>query len=119
MSLLDDAMESFKFKDRITVPDGYGGGVNTAWVDGAGFQATAVEMQPNEVIAAEQSGVKATYKIITKKNVTLMYGAIVQRLSDGKYFQIKSDGTDKKTPASASLDMRSVKAEEIKTLPDL
>lgn len=117
MSLLEQSFEAFKFIDKTTVPDGYGG-VMPSWQDGAEFQATAVEMQPTEIIAAEQSGVKATYKVITKKNITLLYGNIVQRLSDGKLFQIKSDGTDRKTPPSASLDMRSVKAEELKALPD-
>ena len=41
MSLLSESMEGFRYKDRTTQEDGYGG-VDTVWVDGAQFQAAAV-----------------------------------------------------------------------------
>lgn len=117
MSLLEDSYETFRYIDKTTVPDGYGS-VTPVWKEGAEFEATASDMNPTEVIAAQQSGVKASYKIITRKDINLTYGTIIQRESDGKYFIIKSDGNDNKTPASASLDMRVVKAEELKALPE-
>ena len=42
----------------------------------------------------------------------LYYHDVIKRLSDGKIFRITSDGDDKATPKSASLNMRSVSAEE-------
>ena len=117
MSLLDEGMETFKFIDKTTAADGYGS-VSVVWHEGAEFQGALADMSPQEVMAADQIGVRATFKIITKRDITLLYGTIVQRAFDGKYFQIKSDGTDKKTPASAGLDMRIVKAEALKALPD-
>ena len=47
-----------------------------------------------------------------------MHGDIIKRLSDDKFFWITSDGTDKKTPLSSTLDMRVVTAEEMDSLPD-
>lgn len=117
MSLLDEGMELFRYIDKTTAPDGYGS-VAVVWHEGAEFMAATADMSPQEVMAADQIGVRANFKIITKKDITLMYGTVVQRQSDGKYFQVKSDGTDKKTPKSAGLNMRIVKAEALRALPD-
>ena len=57
-------------------------------------------------------GLTSLYTITTKKAVTLQYHDIVKRVSDGKVFRVTSDGDDQKTPASATLDMRNVTAEE-------
>ena len=116
MSLLIEAMEKCKYMDKTTQPDGYGG-VITAWVEGASFDAAIVLDTSMEARRAEVEGVTGLYTVTTQKNVTLMYGDVFKRLSDGKYFKIKSDGTDKKTPASAGLNMRQVTAEELDFLP--
>ena len=64
-------------------------------------------------IAAVQ-GVTALYTVTTRKNINLQYHDVFRRESDGKIFRVTSDGDDKKTPASASLNMRQVSAEEWK-----
>jgi hypothetical protein len=62
-------------------------------------------------VAAVQ-GVTALYTVTTEKNINLQYHDVFRRASDGKVFRVTSDGDDKKTPASASLNMRQVSAEE-------
>ena len=116
MSLLIEAMESCHYMDKSTVADGYGG-VTTVWTRGAEILAAVVLDTSMEARQAAALGVTSVYTIVTGKAVTLMYNDFLQRDSDGKYFRITSDGTDKKTPASAGLDMRTVTAEEIKALP--
>ena len=117
MSLLAEAMEACQFIDKTTVDDGYGG-VGPSWIPGAEFKAAVVFDNSLEARRAEKEGVKNLYTITTSKSVTLGYGDIFQRLSDQKYFRVTSDGTDKKSPLSASLDMRVVSAEELNKLPD-
>ena len=116
MSLLTDAMEDFIYKDKRTVPDGYGG-VQTEWVDGAEFLAALSFDTSTEARRAEKEGVENLYTITTQRGITLMYGDIIRRQADGKLFFITSDGTDKKTPLSATLDMRVVTAKELESLP--
>ena len=117
MSLLAEAMEDCQFIDKTTVDDGYGG-IKPSWVDGAEFQAAVVFDTSLEARRAEKEGVKNLYTVTTRRNVTLMYGDIFRRLADEKIFRVTSDGTDKKSPLSGSLDMRVVSAEELESLPD-
>jgi hypothetical protein len=56
--------------------------------------------------------VTGLYTIITEKNINLQYHDVVKRLRDEKIFRVTSDGDDKRTPASAGLNMRNVSAEE-------
>jgi hypothetical protein len=44
--------------------------------------------------------------------MNLQYHDIFRRVEDGKIFRVTSDGDDKKTPESATLNMREVTAEE-------
>lgn len=111
MSLLDEAMESFVMMDRITAPDGYGG-YNSFWREGASIKAAAVLDTSMEARVGEKQGVTALYTITTGKSVNLQFHDVIKRTSDGKIFRIKSDGDDKRTPASAGLNMRQVTAEE-------
>lgn len=111
MSLLSEAMESFVIMDKQTSADGYGG-VKTIWTDGAEIKAACVYNSSVEARVGVIQGLTSLYTIITKKNINLQYHDIVRRLSDGKIFRITSDGDDNKTPASATLNMRNVSAEE-------
>ena len=111
MSLLSEAMEKCVMVDRQTTSDGYGGFIAT-WVDGAGIDAAIVLDSSMEARIAEKQGVTALYTITTKKNVNLQYHDVLRRKSDGKIFRVTSDGDDKHTPDSASLNMRQVTAEE-------
>lgn len=111
MSLLTEAMEPCIMLDKSTVADGYGG-FTFVWSNGVEFQAACSDMSPTEIIAAAQTGTKATYKVTTARNINLQYYDVFKRISDGKIFRVTSDGDDKKTPQSATLDMRQVNAEE-------
>lgn len=116
MSLLDEYMESCVMLDKSTSADGYGG-IITAWTKGAEFNAALVFDTSIQARTAAVQGVTSMYTVTTKKLVNLQYHDVFQRKSDSKIFRVTSDGDDKKTPGSATLDMRQVTAEEW-TLPD-
>ena len=111
MSLLDSAMEAFAMIDKSTVPDGYGGFMSV-WTQGAEFQAAATFDTSIEARVAGVQGVTSLYTITTTKAINLQYHDVIKRLSDEKIFRITSDGDDKKTPKTATLNMRQVTAEE-------
>lgn len=116
MSLLLNAMERCVMIDKKTVSDGRGG-MRFKWEDGAEFDAAIVLDTSMQARTAEAQGVKSLYTITTQKMVNLQYHDVIRRLSDDKVFRITSDGDDKKTPATATLNMRLVSAEEW-TLPE-
>ena len=111
MSLLEEAMESYIIMNKITANDDYGGTV-TSWVEGAKIQCAEQFNNSIEAKKAEAQGVTSVYTLTTRKNVNLQYHDVLRRVRDGKIFRITSDGDDLYTPASASLDMRNVSAEE-------
>ena len=111
MSLLSSAFEKCTMIDRTTAPDGYGGFINT-FVDGAEFEAAIVFDTSMQARTAEKQGVSSLYTVTTKRAVTLQYHDVFRREKDGKIFRVTSDGDDKYTPPSATLDMRQVTAEE-------
>ena len=111
MSLLDQEMESCVLMDKTTQPSEYGG-IITTWVEGAPFEAAIVfDSSINGKIAAVQ-GVTDLYTVTTKKNIVLQGNDVVKRESDGKTFMVTTDGKDRHTPASATLNMRVVSAKE-------
>ncbi len=111
MSLLTDAFEKCTIIDKRTVSDGYGG-YNTEWVDGAEIEAAIVFDNSLQARTAEKAGVTSLYTVTTKRNVVLNYHDVFRRQKDNKIFRVTSDGDDKYTPKSATLDMRQVSAEE-------
>lgn len=111
MSLLSAAYETCQYINRAVVPDGEGGNM-TVWTDGALFEAAIRLDSSMEARIGEVQGVTALYTVITERSINLQYHEVIRRLSDGKIFRITSDGDDKKTPESATLNMRSVSAEE-------
>lgn len=111
MSLLSEAMESCHFIDKISDTDEYGG-YKPRYVEGAGFPAAIGFNLSIEARVAEKQGVTSLYTITTKKNMTLEYHDIIRRDRDMKIFRVTSDGDDKFTPSSATLNMRQVTAEE-------
>lgn len=111
MSLLSEAMENCIMLDKVTTPDGYGG-ITTSWRDGAPFKAAIVYNNSMNARVANVQGVTSLYTVTTSKNVNLQYHDVFRRESDGKIFRVTSDGDDNRTPASASLNMRNVSAEE-------
>lgn len=111
MTLLAEAMETCIMLDKSTVADGYGGYI-TNWNEGAEFKAAIVLDTSMEARRAEKAGVTALYTVTTAKSLTLQYHDVFRRARDNKVFRVTSDGDDKATPASATLDMRQVSAEE-------
>ena len=111
MSLLTYAFETCTMLHKTTQDDGYGGEV-AAWVDGATFQAAITFDSSMQARVAQSQGVKSLYTVTTKRNKVLEYHEVFRRERDGKLFRVTSDGDDKFTPDSATLDMRQVTAEE-------
>lgn len=111
MSLLTDAMENCVMLDRISSSDGYGGPVYS-YVEGAPIKASIVFNTSMEARIGAAQGVTNLYTVTTSRSVNLQYHDHIKRLSDGKCFEITSDGDDHKTPASTALDMRVVTAAE-------
>lgn len=111
MSLLTEQMVSCVMLNKQTVADGYGGYITT-WADGAQFKAAIVFDTSIEARAAEKQGVSSLYTVTTTKALTLEYHDVFRRVRDSKIFRVTSDGDDKYTPKSATLNMRQVTAEE-------
>lgn len=111
MGLIDDFMDTFTLIDEVTSDDGYGG-VITEYRDGASITAAITFDTSMQARIAQKSGVSSLYTLTTKKNVVLRYHQILRRESDKKILRVTSDGDDKFTPNSATLDMRQVTAEE-------
>lgn len=111
MSLLDEAMDKCTMLDKTTVEDGYGGYITT-YTDGAEFMAAITFDTSMQARTADKQGVTSMYTVTTSKALTLEYHDVFRRIRDGKVFRVTSDGDDKYTPASATLNMRQVTAEE-------
>ena len=60
---------------------------------------------------AEAEGVTSLYTVTVSKDIALEFHDVIKRKSDGAIFRITSDGTDKKTPNVATIDMRQATAE--------
>ena len=97
--------------NKVRTPDGEGG-FTTQWTDGAEFKAAITFDTSMQARIGEQAGVTSLYTVTTQKNVTLEYHDVFRRSADGKILRVTSDGDDRYTPVSASLDMRQVTAEE-------
>lgn len=111
MSLVSRAMERSYIVDKVTIPDGRGG-VITSYVDGAEIMVAYSFDTSTQARIAEAAGTTNRYTLTTSKAINLQYHDIVRRVRDNKIFRITSDGDDNYTPASSSLDIRQVEAEE-------
>ena len=111
MSLMEDVKTTCMILDKKREPDGEGGWI-TSWHEGAKFMAAVTLDSSIQARIAEKEGVTGLYTVTTAKNINLEYHDVFRRQYDGKIFRVTSDGDDKFTPASASLDMRQVSAEE-------
>ena len=112
MSLLTQAMEDVVLMEKKREPDGEGGFLPAAWVDGAKFKAAITFDSSMQARTAEKDGVTSLYTVTVPKNAKLEYHDVIRRLEDGKVFRITSDGDDKMTPESASFQVIQVTAEE-------
>ena len=112
MSLLSEAMENCMLLNKSSVPDGYGGRRDIWQESDFDFNAAIVFDTSLEARRAEKEGVTSLYTVTTEKSIKLEYHDVFKRISDNKIFRVTSDGDDKYTPASATLNMRQVTAEE-------
>lgn len=111
MSLLSEAMEKCNYYVKTKVPDGYGG-YKTKYVVGTEFYCAITFDSSMEARRADKEGVTSLYTVTTPRTMTLEYHDVFVRDRDKKIFRVTSDGDDKYTPSSATLDMRQVTAEE-------
>lgn len=111
MSLLTEAMTECILLNKVRTPDGEGGFI-TQWTDGGAFKAAITFDASMQARIGEQAGVTSRYTVTTQKNITLEYHDVFRRETDKKIFRVTSDGDDKFTPASATLNMRQMTAEE-------
>lgn len=111
MSLLSEAMEECVILDKTTQTDDYGGFISV-YVEGAPFSAAITFDTSIQARRAEKEGVTSLYTVTTPRNIVLEFGMVFRRSRDNKIFRVTSDGDDRATPNSATLDMRQVTAEE-------
>ena len=96
--------------DRISQDDGYGGMLEM-WVEGAHFMATVTLDDSLQGRTALAQGVTGVYTVVVQRNVNLEPRTVFKRVSDGRYFRVTS--LDKNsTPKNASIDMRTVHAQD-------
>lgn len=88
------------------------GGKHTIYSDGDIFSASIVFNQSLEEKIAMSQGAKVNYNVLTSRDILLNYHDVFRRMSDGKVFRVTSDSEDNVTPKSATLNLRSVTAEE-------
>lgn len=111
MSLYDAAMELCQMVHKISTNDSYGGEITT-YVRGATFEAAITFDTSVQARIGLSQGVKNMYTVYTRKEKVLDPFELFERQSDGKTFRVTSDSKDKKTPPSATLNMRVCTAEE-------
>lgn len=111
MSLLSEAFEDFIVINKSVVDDGYGGTI-TVWTEGAKIKGAMVLDSSTQAKMAETAGVKDLYTLTVTKSLELDFHTVVKRTSDNKIFRLTTDSDDKKTPNSATLNMRQYSAEE-------
>lgn len=111
MSLLSDAFTDFVIINKAYIDDGYGG-TTTQWTEGATIQGAMVHDSDLQSKIAEVMVSKNLYTLTVRREIELDYHTVLKRASDGKIFRLTSNSDDKKTPPSATLDMRQYSAEE-------
>ena len=111
MSLLDATKEKCTMLDKTTESDGYGG-IIVSWVDGAEFYASIAFDDSIEGVKARAAGATELYTVLTSRAINLQYHDVFRRESDNKLLRVTTDGDDDKTPKTAGLNLRRVRAEE-------
>ena len=111
MSLLSEAFTDFIVMNKSIVDDGYGG-AETTWSEGAHIMGAMVLDTSTQARMAQTAGVKDLYTLTVRKALELDFHTVIKRVSDNKIFRLTTDSDDKKTPESATLDMRQYSAEE-------
>jgi hypothetical protein len=111
MSLLSEAMTDFVIINKSYVDDGYGG-TTVTWTEGATIKGAMVHNSDLQSRIAEVMVSQNLYTFTVGREIELDYHTVVKRVSDNKIFRLTSNSDDKKTPPSATLNMRQYSAEE-------
>ena len=110
MNLMESMMEPCIMMDKATISDG-AGGFDTAWVEGARFNAFVRKETAPELIVAEKEGVKETFTVVVMKGVPLEYHDVFKRLSDNAIFRLTSNTLDSAAPEHSTVPIAKVTAE--------
>lgn len=115
MSLLEDFARSCVLleKKRTESPEG---GWTTEWVEGAEFKNYMALDTSMEARIAEQQGVTSLYSALVDKEVPIEYNDYFRDLQLGETFRVTSNPEEKKTPISASIQVKYFTAEK-RSLP--
>jgi len=111
VSLLEEYMTACTLIEKTRVADGEGGWTTT-WVDGASFDAAITLDNSTTARVAAKEGVTNLYTVTTSRGFMLDFHDVFRRESDKQVFRVTSNGDDRQTPQSATLDMAQVSAEE-------
>lgn len=115
MSLLDDFARPCVLLDKSRVPDG-AGGFETTWVDGVEFSNYQALDTSMEARRAEKEGVTSVYSVLVQQSVPIEYNDFFRDKTTGETYRVTSEPVAKKTPRSASFDLKYFTAEK-KALP--
>lgn len=111
--LFEDAKSQF-CKIVVTETEDGEGGRTTTYTDGDTISVAAVKTADVEKNIAGHTEVFGKYTLTASRETSLAYLDLIKRVSDGKVFQIVSNGTDKQTPSTASIDIRQWEAVEVR-----
>ena len=108
MNLLKSMLEPCVMMDKTTVngPMGF----ETAWVEGATFDAFVRKETAPELVVAEKQGVKETFTVVVVKGTPLEYHDVFKRVSDNAVFRLTSNVKDDEVPSMASTPVQIAKA---------
>lgn len=113
--MISPMMQSMKetciMQNKAVTGDGQGG-YKITWTDGAEFDAWFALDTSTAGMVAEAQGVTSLYSLYVDKGVPITPFDAFRRKSDNYVFRVTSDGADSKTPPTAAINMRLVRAEK-------
>lgn len=111
MALIDSEMKQCVIIDKKSVSDGEGG-FTTQYVESDVVISAAIALdQSTEMLVGQSQNAVPNYTVLTHRNAALPYFTIIKRLEDGLYLRVTSNGSEKKTPTIAGLQLSKVTAE--------
>lgn len=114
--LIFQLMKGCHLYDKSRVPDAYGGS-KIAYTKGVPFNATIIKNSTTEAIVAEKQTGTGIYTVVVEKGFVLDYHDVIQRDSDGAFFQLTSGTTDSEAPEKSTIPIAKATAEPW-TVPD-